>query len=269
MTARVRHHNCESWHAFIDAIRHRRPGYASKPFIYRGQSAKWTKLQSTWERVIDAILSINPDIDNVREFAKDGLSDRMLRFMNHARGLPSVSTKGLNEDDWLCLARHHGLNSPLLDWTRNPYVATFFACIDVLEETNPGLFSSQRGSTIRCPDNDVCVWAIWPIGIDKQQHLRVIDNRLDDFHRQRAQSGLFTELDHPECIDLVEFFDKHATDGILDCFILPKFEVGNALCDLNIMGINFALLFPDLDGAAKQSDLEPIFSDIKILSRND
>jgi hypothetical protein len=51
-----------------------------------------------------------------------------------------------HEIEWIVLAQHYGIATPLLDWTTNPLTALFFACLDIRSETD--------GCVIRC-DRDM------------------------------------------------------------------------------------------------------------------
>lgn len=115
------------------------------PLWYRGQSdARWD-LQTSLERRVpgrqftlyeyyNLILSIAPeikafttaswklpDLENlkaIRDWANDYDLMRTLKYL-----------------DYVVYLRHHGFPSPLLDWTRSPYIAAYFAFASAKADT--------------------------------------------------------------------------------------------------------------------------------------
>src|SRR5690554_4396695 len=45
-----------------------------------------------------------------------------------------IQSKPENDWEWMAIAQHHGLPTRLLDWSYNPLVAAFFACISEPEK---------------------------------------------------------------------------------------------------------------------------------------
>ena len=130
------------------------------------------------------------------------------------------------------LARHHGLPSPLLDWTQSPFVAAYFALID--------------------PAHDEHI-AIWSLDLSKADvtsgEFELINDQEKLLWNKRAlrQRGAFL---------YVSSFTRSLEDilgSALTKFVIPigRESRQNALDELDEMMINGTNLFEDYEGAAQ------------------
>lgn len=76
------------------------------------------------------------------------------------------------------LAQHHGISTTLLDWTRNRYVALWFACRDVVRQN------------LHRSDGTAAVWAVPRLVLPK--HKRIHYFTVLDQSFAHAQGGCFT-----------------------------------------------------------------------------
>lgn len=197
--------------------------------IFRGQTRSSWPLQPTLDRKAEFLTT-----DHRERFIESLLT----RFQEESYGVPGPHHNVERINDFEFIARHHGLPTRLLDWSKSPFIAAFFAFDEL----------------IRIPKDDwpdyVCVWYMLPtvMGDYESTHVEVLspDHRANP--RAFAQKSILTRL---------RTNIKYLDIALGDCagkLLIPSSEYENAIQYLDEININAGTLFPDLDGQARSAE---------------
>ncbi len=228
-----------SWEKFIEIMRLPEHNRVRGEMVYRGQRGYDWHLSSTLSRMYNSG-SVPPAHQE----------DLLIQFRLAMRGR-GLDVGKLEEEEIWAFGQHHGLRTPLIDWTKSPYVALFFA----FEEPDPA-DSVNQSRVVFClnmaairADQDMRGWIFEPT---HHENARLVN-----------QAGLFTVT--PSGSDNIvsailnnltdsELIDPDSAEDVakyISKVHIPNDKRPECLNTLRKMNIHHANLFPDPGGASR------------------
>jgi hypothetical protein len=261
------------WRYFTDYINQHMLDYET--YIWRGHRLESWSLKSTLDRLIE-----QANVSKTKQLAFRATHLEQFKYaIRGRRGHNPASIE--DENEWWALGQHHGLATPLLDWTSSPFVAAYFALIKsgitigryraIYALHRPSVESKVQELIRRKkeesekkkeeydksgePKNRLA-YALLTTP-DLTPEVEFIRPKSDENQRLVSQGGLFTRA--PIGTTLEEWvqrnFDGDSDDYTLMKLLIPNREREEGLRMLNRMNINHLTLFPDLYGASKYCNL--------------
>ena len=241
----------EHWKDIIDILESDFFNQSNSQWIYRGHRRFDWNLIPTLGRLSTSGIATNDlalkQINLFRQTIRGRVSDHSL-----------LLDEGQIEELW-SVGQHHGLHTPLLDWTYSPYVALFFAFHKVdpeEEEENPYRSIYILNKTFVDTNESF-------------EEVRIFEPRKDDHGRLVSQAGLFIftptdatlenkitniladpEFPDNELINAPEDVEANIVAKYICKIYIKNEDQTNCLKHLRRMNVHHAGLFPDLIGAA-------------------
>ena len=244
-----------SWEQFHKLVKSYQSSSNDGEYVFRGQHRFDWPLQPTLDRLSTGAID-------------EEIATKQLRnFRLSVRGRVADSAlRNVDDDDVWAMGQHHGLATPLLDWTLAPYVALFFAFLN----EDPATWTNDKGESenMSRPIYVLNKTFIEDLATDdepdpfRNDYPKIVEPSKDDHGRLVNQAGLFTMAPYGETLE--SSLLKALTDSGID--IDDPEEVRKYICKIHIpnspkvrreclqhlrkMNIHYGSLFPDVIGAS-------------------
>jgi hypothetical protein len=193
-------------------------GYGRRTVIYRGV----TKLS----------YALIPDVGRYTRFNSLNIEDNEKRILRIFReqAIPHLAFTPRTDWEWLAIARHHGLPTRLLDWSRNPLIGAYFSVEQ--EHDGDSVVYAYRSDTYIRTEKFKKPFDVDNVGKFVPTHVT---------RRITAQVAVFTIHPKPK---------EPFVSPDIDRLIIKNKAREDLKWTLYRYGIHRASLFPDLDGLA-------------------
>lgn len=212
----------------------------NEEYIFRGQQNPEWILNTTFQRYSES-----------NQISWDDYFDKILEDVCYRASAFGYKVNDFNSEfevgGILAKLQHHGFPTPLLDWTKSPYIAAYFALRDI----DPRKVEADEYVTIYFFN-----YSLWSksyiqtplLKSGGQTFFSMIKPAYFDNVRLFSQMAVTIATN----ISDIESYFRHVKDlsgvNFLEKKIIFVRERKAIMNELNLMGINSATMFPDFDG---------------------